>query len=232
MLRSGCRASGHAPCRWGALLPSSGAVGNDRITASHVWLEESGQYGPYVFFYRTKGGRSHRLPLGPMALELLRRRQLSAAAEVARRGFGVKARPFVFPARSKFSASGHYTDAKDLLRRIRDDAGIDRLTRHDLRRSFGTMMVTLDVHQGIRRRFFNHADADVTETYTKAEWDLLKSEMARIEQALLAKAPNVYNALKPVEWPPLPATEPIVCSPAKSRSGRPRRSAAESVGDT
>ena len=33
------------------------------------WLEHDEDWGPYVLFYRTKNGRSHRLPIGPMALE-------------------------------------------------------------------------------------------------------------------------------------------------------------------
>jgi hypothetical protein len=89
----------------------------------------------------------------------------------------------------------------------------------------------MDVPEGVRRRFFNHADASVTDTYTRAEWAMLRDWMARIEQEILAKAPNVYNALKPVEWPMLAAPEPHLSRPAKARSGRPRkdRANAESV---
>ncbi len=43
----------------------------------------------------------------------------------------------------------------------------------------------------------------------------------RLEQAILSRAPNVYNALKPIDWPPLPAPEPHVYAPPKPRSGRP-----------
>lgn len=156
-----------------------------------------------------------------MAVELLRRRQASAAEECARRGFEAKSRSFVFPARSKKSKSGHYSDATTLLDALRDEAGIDKLTRHDLRRSFGAMMTTMDVPEGVRKRFFNHTDASVTETYTRAEWTLLREWMVRIEQEILAKAPNVYNALKPVDWPMLAAREPHVSRAAKPRSGRP-----------
>lgn len=218
MLLWGCRKSEHAPCQWGELLSP-----DSRKLASHVILDADEAYGPHVFFHRTKNGSNHRLPIGPMALELLRRRQTSAAGEAARRGFAAKSRVYVFPARSRQSKTGHYSDASSLLDALRDEAGIERLTRHDLRRSFGALMAAIDVPAGIRARFFNHADANVTETYTKAEWSLLREWMERIEQAILAKAPNVYNALKPVEWPMLPAPEPHTSRPARPRSGRPRK---------
>jgi hypothetical protein len=89
------------------------------------------------------------------------------------------------------------------------------------------MMTTMDVPEGVRRRFFNHADASVTDTYTRAEWAMLTDWMARIEQEILARAPNVYNALKPAEWPMIAAPEPHVSRPAKARAGRPRKKIGE-----
>lgn len=222
MLLWGCRAAEHAKCRWGEFLTAVGPEGKGKLTTSHVALDDA-QYGPYVFFHQTKNGLNHRLPIAPMALELLRRRQASAANEVVRRGFGGKSREFVFPARSRFSKSGHYSNATDLLNRIREEAGIERLTRHDLRRSFGAVMTALDVPETIKRRFFNHADTHVTDTYSKAEWDLLRTHMERIEQAILSTAPNVFNSLKPLERAPMVAPDPHVCQPPKSRSGRPRK---------
>jgi len=47
--------------------------------------------------------------------------------------------------------------------------------------------------------------------------------MARIEQQILAKAPNVHNALKPVDWPSLEAPEHHVSRPSKPRPGRPKK---------
>lgn len=217
MLLWGCRKSEHAPCQWGELLTLDA-----RKLASHVMLDDE-IYGPHVFFHGTKNGSNHRLPIGPMAMQLLRRRQASGAEEAMRRGFGSRSRMFVFPARSRQSKSGHYSDASSLLDSLRDEAGIERLTRHDLRRSFGALMAAIDVPPGIRSRFFNHADASVTDTYTKAEWALLREWMERIEQSILAKAPNVYNALKPVGWPMLAAPAPHVARAAKPRTGRPRK---------
>lgn len=230
MLLWGCRKSEHAQCVWGELLPESCNDKPDqkqptptRRNTSHVWLDADPQYGPYVFFHNTKNGRNHRIPITTMALELLKRRQMSAAEEAVRRGFGSKSRQFVFPAKSKASKTGHYTNAKDLLDRIRDEVGLIKLNRHDLRRTFGAVMTSLDVPEAIKRSFFNHTAPNVTATYTKAEWELLRTWMERIEQSILSTAPNVYNALKPIAWPPIPAPDPHVCRPPQSRSGRPRK---------
>ena len=229
MLLLGCRKSEHAKWVWREFLDeTSKADGTSVKNTSHVNLEGNEFYGPYVFFYKTKNGRNHRLPLGPMTVQLLKIRQESAAKESIERGFH-RSRKFVFPAKNKASQSGHYVDATDLLSRIRDESGIERLTPHDMRRSFGTIMTSIAVPENIKRAFFNHANVSVTDTYTKAEWANLLEWMQRIEQAILATAPNIYNALKPVDWPPLPAPEPHVWNPPKPRTGRPKKAIVEQV---
>jgi len=226
MLLWGCRKSEHASCVWGELLPETSDKGPNRKNTSHVWLDEGGDYGPYVFFYKTKNGRNHRLPITPMTLELLRRRQASAAEEAVRRGFGSISRRFVFPAKNKTSKTGHYNDSTDLLHRLRDESGLAKLSLHDLRRSFGAMMTALEVPESIKSRFLNHANTKVTATYTKAEWSLFRTWMQKIEQGILSTAPNAYNSLKPADWPPLAAPDPHVCMPPKPRTGRPRKDVA------
>lgn len=225
MLLWGCRKSEHAGLVWGELLTEIGGVGVGRRSTSHVSLKDHPDWGPYVFFYKTKNGRNHRMPIPPMTLELLKRRQAVSAEEAMRRGFGGAARKFVFPARSKFSKTGHYMDATDLLDDLRQEIGVERLNRHDLRRSFGAVMTAIQVPDGIKSRFLNHAHANVTDIYTQAEWDLLREWMMKIEQSILVRAPNVYNSLKPAEWPPIPAPEPHVCRPPKARTGRPSNAA-------
>lgn len=222
MLLWGCRKSEHAACVWGELLSENGPAGVGKKVTSHVAFKDE-RWGPHVLFCKTKNGRNHRMPITPMALELLRQRQRAAAEEVMRRGFEAKSRPFVFPARNKYSKTGHYSDASELLDQLRQEIGAEKLTLHDLRRSFGAVMTKLGLPEVIKRRFLNHAHASVTDTYTEAEWEELRKAMARIEQEILIKAPNVYNALKPVDWPPIPAPPPHVCRPPKARSGRPKK---------
>jgi integrase len=227
MLLWGCRKSEHAGLVWGELLSEVGGPGVGRRSTSHVYMKDHPDWGPYVFFYKTKNGRSHRMPLTSMTLELLKRRQAASAEESARRGFAAKSRNFVFPARSVFSKSGHYSDATDLLDDLRQEIGLEKLNRHDLRRSFGAVMTAIEVPEGIKSRFLNHARANVTDTYTQAEWTLLREWLMKIEQSILVRAPNVYNSLKPADWPPIPAPEPHICRPPKPRTGRPRKVAQE-----
>jgi len=229
MLLWGCRKSEHAGLVWGELLTEIGGPGIGRRSTSHVYMKDHPDYGPYVFFYKTKNGRSHRMPITPMTLELLKRRQVASAEEVSRRGFNSKSRKFVFPARSRLSNSGHYSDATDLLDDLREEIGLEKLNRHDLRRSFGAVMTAIEVPDGIKSRFLNHARANVTDTYTQAEWNLLREWMMKIEQSILVRAPNVYNSLKPADWPPIPAPEPHVCRPPKPRTGRPRKAGKNST---
>lgn len=223
MLLWGCRKSEHAKCVWRELLTEHGPAGEGRKTTSHISITDDPTWGPYVFFYKTKNGRNHRLPLAPMALSLLKQRQVSAAEEAARRGFEAKSRKFAFPARNRTSKTGHYSDPTDLLGSLREEIGVEKLAPHDLRRSFGGMMTEIGVPEGIKRRFLNHARSDVTEIYTQAEWHLLREWMGKIEQQMFLKSPNVYNALKPVDWPAIAAPPSHVCKPPKPRSGRPRK---------
>jgi integrase len=234
MLLWGCRKSEHARLQWGELLTPQ-----QRNETSHVWLEDDGNIGPYVFFYDTKNHLDHRLPLGPFALEILKRQQLIGARLTERLGFGSGHRKWVFPAKNKMSKTGHYANPNELLDSIRDEAGVEILTRHDLRRTFGSVLVSLGVPLGISKRFLNHKsrgeilvfsekeEEGVTRIYTKTEWGLLQQWMKTIEDFILSKAPNVYNALKPADVPPLPAPPPHICKPEKPRTGRPKRIAVE-----
>ena len=230
MLLWGCRKAEHAKAMWLDLLKEHSAEeGVGRRVTSHVCIKDDQDWGAYVFFYKTKNGLNHRLPITPMALELLKRRQLLAAEEAVRRGFEAKSRRYVFPARSKLSKSGHYSDATDLLDELRQEINLEKLSNHDLRRSFGAVMASLDVPGTIKRRFFNHGKMSVTDTYTQAEWQLLREWMEKIEQAILVRAPNVYNSLKPAAWPPISAPEPHVCRPPAPRTGRPRKQSSQEL---
>lgn len=223
MLLWGCRKSEHADLVWGELLAPIGGEGAGRTATSHVWLRDDGEWGPYVFFYKTKNRKSHRLPLGPLALALLKQRQKAAAEESARRGVGAKSRKFVFPARSPLSNTGHYSDATDLLDDIREEIGVQKLTPHDLRRTFGRVAKHGAGVGELVAQFLNHA-RNVTDRYMDAEWSDLKEGMAKIELEILGKAPNVYNDLRPIDWPPIvPAPPRHVCRPPKLRTGRPRK---------
>lgn len=211
-LLTGARKSECAALKWAELLTEQ-----EKIVNSWVDLE-SGK----VFFYKTKNGQDHLLPLGPCAVELLRRRQEDLAEEMLADGTH-NDRKWVFPAKSRQNKAGHYKDAQDLLGRIREIAGIPVLTRHDLRRSFGTIQTELEVPDRISKRFMNHDQAQTHNLYTAAEWKVMSKWMEKIEESILTRGPNVWNSLKPTDKSPLPA-QPLPEVPKdKPRTGRPRK---------
>lgn len=201
--------------------------------ASHVWLDESGDYGPYLFFdaESTKNRRAHRIPLGPFLVNLLRRRRDEAAEETERLGFGRKGRQWVFPARNKHSKTGVYHDPSYLLDAVAEEVGIDILNPHDLRRSLGSVMVELQIPEGIQSRLFNHTAATakddpgaaVTARYTKPEWELLRKWAEKVQEYVFRSAPNLHNAFLPEGAEPMEAPAPHVPTPPKKRPGRPRK---------
>ena len=84
------------------------------------------------------------------------------------------------PARSPLSNTGHYSDATDLLDDIREEIGAQRLTPHDLRRTFGRVAKHGAGAGDLVAQFLNHAK-NVTDRYMDAEWSDLKEGMAKIE---------------------------------------------------
>lgn len=219
---------------WGELLT---AEERERGLKSHIWLESDNGYGPYMLFdsESTKNRRPHRIPLSPLLVNLLRKRRDEAAERTLKEGFGRKGRQWVFPARNKYSSTGYYQDGSYLLDAIASEVGIEVLNPHDLRRSMGAVMVALSVPEVIQSRLFNHtwatqrddAAAAVTARYSQPEWALLREWAEKIQDYIFSTAPNVYNSLRPADRQPLPAQDPHVPTPPKSRSGRPRKAKIE-----
>jgi integrase len=161
-----------------------------------------------IFFYKTKNGSDHELPLAPMALRLLQMRQEQLAEEFENnppdKGHSPIRRKFVFPAQNKTSKTGCYTDPTEMLASVMRDAGIEKVTPHDLRRSFGRVAESLNINESMISKLLNHGAGSVTRRYTEAEWRRLSETMERIEQAILSNAPRVYNALRPLNSAPMP----------------------------
>ena len=144
----------------------------------------------YAFFGEVKSRRDHGLPLTLAARELLRQRL------ELRKSWPENDRKWVFPARSPFSATGHYTDARSLLGYISKDAGIDKLGLHDLRRTFGRVAEDLRVPDRAIKRLLGHVDSSNTGRYTELEENRLLEYLQRIEDAILAKSPTIWKALR------------------------------------
>jgi integrase len=195
MLLWGNRKSESACLQWRDVISDE-----ESVEASWVCLKQG-----KVHFYDTKNRRTHVLPLTQAATEILRRRQEEAADRAEIHGFG-KWRRWVFPARSRYSKTGHYSDAQSLLKNVASDAGIPKLTRHDLRRSFGRLADELGLPMTVVKRLLNHSGDGVTALYTEAEWGRVRQYLQRVEDAILATSPSIYNALRPLDAPPINVT--------------------------
>ena len=101
------------------------------------------------------------------------------------------------------------------------DAGIEKVTPHDLRRTFGRVAESLNLSESIVKRLLNHGTSAVTARYTEAEWKRLAEHMERIEQTILSKAPRVFNALRSLHVAPM--IEPVW-------EGKPYRKIVNTIG--
>ena len=162
------------------------------LTTSHIDLEKR-----LVVFMDTKNKVDHELPLTDCLFELFsQRHDITANAFPAHRAY-------VFPTEYRTSklghvAKGHYSDMRSLMQYIKTDAGIEKLTIHDLRRTFGRLVEELGFPYSVTKRLLNHRSADVTLKYTSPEWSKLVTYMQRIENKVLGYAPIIYEALRPL----------------------------------
>lgn len=172
----------------------------DRISDAEAAISSFLDFeGEFVLFRDTKNRSDHRLPLPPFITEMLKQRhELSAEFPEAKK-------IWVFPARSRKSVAGHYSDSKNLLQGIRESSGIAKLAMHDLRRTFGAFVESLGFPHYSMKRLLNHGFiSDPSGFYLSTEWKRMVGYIARTEEALLSKSPVVYNALRPLGMPPIP----------------------------
>lgn len=209
----GARRNETAPLAWFDRIAPE-----DRERCSWVWLDamgksgkkmnpQTGHPGPQAFFHKTKNGRDHNMPLGPFSRTLFQSRYEHRLPASDPRG------KWVFPARSSKAKDGHYKDSKAMMRNLAEH-GLSELewgpTPHDLRRTLGRYAGKLNIPARITSRLFNHlppkhqdddsAGSGSTMRYQDAEWHELQEAMERVEQEMMASAPEVYNTLKPVDW--------------------------------
>jgi hypothetical protein len=112
---------------------------------------------------------------------------------------------WVFPARSPKAVEGHYVDSKSILSTIKGDAGLMSvgLTMHDFRRTLGRFAAKLLSGHMVSQLLRHHATqgndaamADVTQRYAEGEWPDLQAAMAKVEEAIIATSPMVWNMLR------------------------------------
>ena len=119
---------------------------------------------------RAKNNLSHRVPLGPMALDLLR--SLNAMHD----------EQWVFPGgrvgRSQAQTQGW-------VQRIRQNAGLEDFRLHDLRRTAASNLTSLGIPRLVVSKLLNHAEGGVTRIYDRHSYDAEKrAALLRWEERL------------------------------------------------
>lgn len=185
----GTRKSEGANLKWSHLISDE-----EKATSSFVDIKSR-----IAFFRDTKNGEDHELPLTDAAHEILIQRLHAIKNN--------KSAKWVFPAQSKFSKTGHYSDPSELIELICEDAGIKKISMHDLRRSVGRIAEELTSYSMVKRLLNHSSMSDPTSRYTETEWDRLKEVMQRIELHILATAPLVYNVLLTPKYPIMPINQ-------------------------
>lgn len=183
-------------------------------TASLCWREtltsEEAKTTSYVDlsnrtirFYDTKNRNDHELPICDAVKRILEDRR-DIVQETETRPERLK---WVFPARSKRSKIGHYSDSKTLREYLCQEAGILKLGMHDLRRTFGRVAEEL-VSYAVVKRLLNHRNTtDPTERYAEPDQERIFEALQRIELHMLMTAPKLYNVLlASAKYPPLNET--------------------------
>lgn len=179
LLLWGDRKSEPAGLRWREDLSESEA-------ATTPWVDiKAGK----VFFSEVKSRRDHALPLTEAASLILQKRF------ELREKWSKNDRKWVFPARSKQSTYGHYSNARSLLEYIRKDAGIVKLGLHDIRRTFGRVAENLRLPDRTIKRLLGHVDSSNTGRYTELEDAHVLESLQLIESAILSRSATIKRAL-------------------------------------
>jgi integrase len=100
---------------------------------------------------RTKSRREHRLPISPLAVDILH-------DAIERAGQS----PWLFPSPTNPGEPMRAKSGSRALLRIRQEIGIDGIATHDLRRTMATRLGDMGVPEEIIARVLNHAPQTVT----------------------------------------------------------------------
>ena len=127
--------------------------------------------------HNTKNSEDHKLPMSDFVYHLLKARSENLGDT-----------EFVFPGGGK---SGRLIEPRNQIRQIKDATGI-QFTIHDLRRTFITVVDSLDISAYAAKRLANHKmDNDVTAGYIVSDVERLRAPMQRVASAILESAPDL-----------------------------------------
>ena len=123
---------------------------------------------------RSKNGRSHRVPLSPPAVAILRELWRARTRDVR----------WVFPT-PRGSASGYRERIYKVVDRLRRATGIADFTPHDLRRTAASHMTSMGIPRDTVAKLLNHRERGVTAVYDRYGYDREKREAVGLWAARL-----------------------------------------------
>lgn len=155
------------------------------------WIDVDFRWKSMIIGDKVEGERT--IPLTPyvehLLLDLKRRNEAIRVVGIdgVTRSDDSNPSPFVFS--SKTSESGYIAEPRIAHKRALDQAGIDGLTLHGLRRSFGTLSEWVEVPIGVVAQLMGHKPSAIAEKhYRKRPIDLLRSWHEKIETWILEQA--------------------------------------------
>jgi integrase len=141
----------------------------------------------------TKAGRSHVVPLAPIAVEIL----ASLPRKTVNAGGVIKPSPHVFTTSGDVPVSG-FSKSKPRLDQViakdREGIALAPWTIHDLRRTAATEMGRLGVSRFIIGKVLNHADRSVTGIYDRHAYLQEKRKALEAWARYLADLTNLPEA--------------------------------------
>jgi integrase len=126
---------------------------------------------------KAKNGLSHRVPLSPLAISILKEAEAKAGES-----------PWMFPSRRK---GRHLEQLVQAAHRIRDRSKVN-FTPHDLRRTAASHMTGMGISRLTVSKILNHAEKGVTATYDRHSYDAekrlaLDAWATRLEEILISR---------------------------------------------
>jgi integrase len=122
---------------------------------------------------RSKSRHTTALPLTSDAVGILRKRLAQRAGE-----------PWVFPGRSQ---AGHVAVPKDAWAAVLERSGIEGLTRHDIRRSFGTQMAAMGASTHVIAAALGHKSTSAVRVYVHLAGEVARTAVEGAAAALTAR---------------------------------------------
>jgi len=128
----------------------------DEVDLKRGWWTIAGE--------RSKNRLSHRVPLGPQAIKILRdRRNLDDDSR------------YVFPTRFHGAGDAPTTEIQKVIYRLRKDSKIE-FVYHDLRRTAASYMTAIGISRLVVSKILNHVERGITAVYDRHSYDSDKRE--------------------------------------------------------